>query len=843
MREKIFRFSAKVFGENYKTVFWFVGVLFLLMGIYLAINPPKVESDILSLLPQRDPVVQEFKSALEDFKSIDHLFILIEMGKEEESIEDYFDYVDEYVEKLKQSGMVSSVEYRIQDFEPAIKDLAPYAFLYLDVEELDKISKAFSKEEIEKSIAKDKASLSSPSSFLEKQLIRYDPLSLLPLLKGHFLGKTRRLNLDLTTGYYLSKKSEKPSLLIMARPVEPAQNIVFGKKLLKKLKEIENELAEEYPETHDLKFSYGGGYAINQSDSSLVVKDAIYNTTSSLVLVLLITFLAFRAKSALVYGWLPLLSALFVTLFVMKVFGGTINSATASIGALLIGLGIDFSTVLYGRFINERKSGESLENSIETTMVHTFKGVFVGAITTMATFSAMLATPFSGMRQIGILVSAGIFLVLLLNYVLFPPMLTFHYHYKKRKGKEQKLRVHTYLIEKIADFSSSYPVLTLIIISIATLFAMYYAKNISLDDSVQALRSPNNEGLLVTREINSRFGASFTYMMVTIEGSSPFEISAKAKKVADALEPLRGDGRILFTDSLSTYLPTEEKQKEIIAHIEKLKDEGFNYERIEKDFLEACNKNNFDPTYFKDFLDALKKMLNPEILTYERLSQSPLGGYLEKFMVKKGEEKFRGVVYVYISEAYKRSEPNGLIAAVKSVCPEAIVTGINRLSRTLRSEMKKSALKAFIIGTLLVLFIVYLDFKSFLFSLLSLSPLFLSIVFLLGSMSILKEPLNMMNIFVTTMIIGIGSDYGIHIVHRFLQPGGKNIERVINETLKPVIIAALTTMAGFGSLYFSSFPGLRSIGLVAFLGTLFSLLMCLTFLVAVLEIVIRRKKS
>lgn len=843
MRETIFRFSAKVFGKYYRTVFIFTGVLFLFMAIYLAFNPPTVESDILGLLPQKDQVVMDFKSALGDFKSIDHLFVLVEMTDKSENIEDYFDYIDEYVDKLNKSGMVQSVEYRIQDFEPAVKDLVPYALLYLDVEELDKLKLAFSKEEIEKSIVKDKASLSSPSSFLEKQLIKYDPLSLIPLIKGHFLGKTRRLNLDLSTGYYLSEKAESQSLLIMVRPVEPAQNIVFGKKLMKVLDAIERELMDEYEEANNLHFLYGGGYAINQSDSTLVVKDAIYNTASSLILVLLITFLAFRAKSALIYGWLPLLSALFVTLFILKLFKGSINSATASIGALLIGLGIDFSTVLYGRFINERKSGESLENSIETTMVHTFKGVFIGAITTMATFLAMLVTPFSGMRQIGLLVSVGIFLVLLLNFVLFPAMLTFHYHYKKKQGKEPKLKVHTYAVEKLANFSSSYPVVTLILIFFVILFFLYHAKGISLNDSVQALRSPNNEGLKVTREINKLFGASFTYMMATMEGNSPFDISKKTKKISDALEPLRKDGRILFTDSLSTYLPEEEKQREIIAYVEKLKEESFNYERIEKDFLYACNKNNFDLYYFQDFLDALKRMLNPEILTYERLLQSPMGGHLEKFIVKKGDDRYRGVVYIYISEEFKRSEPEGLISAVKSACPESTVTGINRLSRTLRSEMKKSSLKAFIIGTFFVFLIVYIDFKSFYFSILALSPLFLSIIFLLGSMSILKEPLNMMNIFVTTMIIGIGSDYGIHIVHRFLQPGGKNINRVINETLKPVIIAALTTMAGFGSLYFSSFPGLKSIGLVAFLGTLFSLLTCLTFLIAVLELVVRRKRK
>jgi len=89
MREVIFRFAAKFFGNHYKKVLIVVATIFAIIITYLAIFPPKIESDIMSLLPQKDPVVKDFKSALDDFKSIDHLFVLVKVNNKDGTIEDY----------------------------------------------------------------------------------------------------------------------------------------------------------------------------------------------------------------------------------------------------------------------------------------------------------------------------------------------------------------------------------------------------------------------------------------------------------------------------------------------------------------------------------------------------------------------------------------------------------------------------------------------------------------------------------------------------------------------------------------------------------------------------------
>ena len=95
-------------------------------------------------------------------------------------------------------------------------------------------------------------------------------------------------------------------------------------------------------------------------------------------------------------------------------------------------------------------------------------------------------------------------------------------------------------------------------------------------------------------------------------------------------------------------------------------------------------------------------------------------------------------------------------------------------------------------------------------------------------MGLFKIDVNFMNLVVFTMVLGIGVDYGVHILHRGLQSTPSHFEPDLEQVSKGVVLAGLTTLWGFGSLVFSSYPGLRSMGTVALMGVGFSLLISLT---------------
>jgi hypothetical protein len=535
---------------------------------------------------------------------------------------------------------------------------------------------------------------------------------------------------------------------------------------------------------------------------------------------------------------------LLLTFGTAHLLGVTLNSATAGFGALLIGLGIDFSTVMYGRFIEERNRGIGVEESIASVMGNTGKGVLVGALTTACTFGAMIVTQFNGMRQVGIFTSLGILFCCASVFLLLPAMLYFHHVHRTKRGIEPTFHMHSFGFEYLALWAHRNPRKTLAAAAIITVVLGWAATGVRLEESVQNLRSPNNQGINTSIELGKTFGASFTYMMVVVEGKTPEEVVQGSRRVLDAVQPFIASGEVLFTDSLDRYLPPIDAQESVIRKLHEDKGGAFDVARLRGTFIEACHQYGFDEAYFKPYLGMMAKMLDPKApVTYAQLADGPLGPILRKFIVQKGPDVFRGVVYLYVPENFKSSEPKGLVRAVSEKEPGAKVVGINLLSRTLRQQVVKDAYLAFILGSIAALVIILLDFRALAPALYSLLPLCLGLVWMLGTLRLLNEPLNMMNIFVTTMIIGIGSDYGIYFVHRYREDDGHHMDRVIKETGNPIAIAALTTVAGFGSMALSSYPGLRSMGYVSLLGTLYCMLCTIMVLVALLSLTDRRNRT
>ncbi len=142
--------------------------------------------------------------------------------------------------------------------------------------------------------------------------------------------------------------------------------------------------------------------------------------------------------------------------------------------------------------------------------------------------------------------------------------------------------------------------------------------------------------------------------------------------------------------------------------------------------------------------------------------------------------------------------------------------------------MTREAWQVLLLGFVGVFALIHVDFRSWRVSLLSLLPVALASIWTLGLMGLWKMDLNFMNLVVFTMVLGIGVDYGVHILHRARSGAADRLATEVTEVGKGVVVAALTTLMGFGSLVLSGYPGLRSMGAVALMGVGFSFLISLT---------------
>jgi predicted RND superfamily exporter protein len=82
----------------------------------------------------------------------------------------------------------------------------------------------------------------------------------------------------------------------------------------------------------------------------------------------------------------------------------------------------------------------------------------------------------------------------------------------------------------------------------------------------------------------------------------------------------------------------------------------------------------------------------------------------------------------------------------------------------------------------------------------------------------------MLNFLGILLIIGIGIDDGVHILHHFQDEEGQ-VHPVFSNVGRAILLTTLTTMCGFGSLMFSSYTGIASLGIVLFIGVAYAFIM------------------
>jgi len=128
---------------------------------------------------------------------------------------------------------------------------------------------------------------------------------------------------------------------------------------------------------------------------------------------------------------------------------------------------------------------------------------------------------------------------------------------------------------------------------------------------------------------------------------------------------------------------------------------------------------------------------------------------------------------------------------------------------------------------------VFLHFRRLGSVLLAFIPVVLGFCWTLGLMACFGISFNPVNIMALTLVIGIGVTNGIHILNRFAEEAHPSI--LARSTGKAVLVSALTTMSGFGSLMVAKHQGIASLGKVMLIGTGMCVLASLVLLPAVLN--------
>jgi hypothetical protein len=226
-------------------------------------------------------------------------------------------------------------------------------------------------------------------------------------------------------------------------------------------------------------------------------------------------------------------------------------------------------------------------------------------------------------------------------------------------------------------------------------------------------------------------------------------------------------------------------------------------------------------------LDRLRSALDPEPIDLAALPRP----VVNRMIAPDGQAR----VIVYPAENLQ-SNTNAVerfVDAVHSVAPDATGLSVNMVEfgkATVRSL--KQAMTSAILAIAILLWVLWRRATEML---LVLAPLLLGAILTCASMVLVGVSLNFANVIVIPLMLGIGVDSGIHLVHRATVGSEGEGGLLGTTTARAIFYSAATTVASFGALAFSSHRGIASLGLMLVMGLLFTLVCTLIVLPALID--------
>ena len=127
-----------------------------------------------------------------------------------------------------------------------------------------------------------------------------------------------------------------------------------------------------------------------------------------------------------VKAFIPLLPIIFIVGWsglIMYFLDISYTPLTATLGALIIGIGTEFTVLIMERFYEEREKGLQSREAIQTTNTSIGKAIFASALTTIGGFSALLVSDFVILNNFGMMTLINISLALFSTFIVMPPIL------------------------------------------------------------------------------------------------------------------------------------------------------------------------------------------------------------------------------------------------------------------------------------------------------------------------------------------------------------------------------------------------------------------------------------
>ena len=648
---------------------------------------------------------------------------------------------------------------------------------------------------------------------------------------------------------------------INLQPVLEYDSLFPGEKAMKQLRSI---IAESHLAENNVRVRLTGSVALSYEEMSTVMKGMGVSALLAIAMVTVLLVIGLRSVWMVLATIITLLTGLIYTAWFAAVTVVDLNLISVAFAILYIGLGVDFSIHFCLRYREVLLQQKNIHIALKDTAIHTGESLLLCAVTTAIGFYAFIPTDYDGVAELGLISGTGMFISLIITMTLLPSLLSlFPVLFSKESTNG--------FFKRAMDHMAGFPVRNAKKIRVITLLlaivSLFIAFNIRFDHNTLNLQPQKNESVQTYQDL------------LADSDTSPWTgiLLAKDKKEAEALEqkldklplvdktvsvedfiPKDQENKLLIIEEMdlllgglttTSELPPPQSQENIETirsfnhllgslveqqhpgpqfvtlhntintFLEKITNQD---QEMQKNLLQQLDKSLL--ATFPGRYDALIQSMNAEEVTMDTLpddlrSRWYHNGYyrLEVFPVENLNDN---------------KAKRNFVNQVRTVAPQLIGSPVIDIEAgdTVVKAFQQALLYAIV--TIIVLLLFLLDKKKDAIYLLI--PLLLATLFTGAFSVLLGIPLNFANVIALPLLMGIGVDSGIHILHRFRTAPPADGRLLATSSARAVVISALTTIFSIGNLAFSQHPGTASMGILLTIGISMTLICTLIVLPSLL---------
>ena len=496
---------------------------------------------------------------------------------------------------------------------------------------------------------------------------------------------------------------------------------------------------------------------------------------------------------------------------------------------IMIGVGLDFGVHIISRHAAARSSNDR-DSAMKTVLASTARSNWVAAMTSVVVFLAALATDFRGLQELGVIAAAGILMCVVAMSTVLPALLVLF---------DRHLSVSTRVARRPRH--QRRPGLVLVLAALTGIGGWWMASHLRFETNLLALQSPDMEAVFWEQRIASDAGAPTWFAAMQAKDlDSVAELSRRASqephigavrsvldlaampnparaaaRTAIASCPIQEDPpvqahaqsstvsalRVVATAARHTA-PQEAATLDTLAlTLESMSSAEMN---------EAARRTSAAWTAIGDGArDSIRQAL-PEALRASMMAKD--GTFL--LMAHPANDVWSEQAMAEFVEALRRVDPD--------------VTGVPITHLESLRDMRSGFITMTALAVGLVLLVLLIEARTWREPLVCVIALAIGAGWTLGVAELVGLNLNLANFFAVPILLGLGVDGAVHMAHRLRQGESDG------STRRAVLLTALTTMTGFGSLLLASHRGLISLGGLMAIGCLACLLAALVVVPAAL---------